>query len=348
VRSSRRPMTGQTVCTALAIAFAAVSVPSLGTAQTATILPPAASAAQGLQRYQIDTDHSSLEFRVKFMGLSTVRGAFQTWEGAVMIDPAHTDSMTATIAIAAESISTGVPARDRDLRSDHFFDTKKFPYITFTSTRVVTKAPGGYALAGELTMHGVVKPVVIALVPTHPLLKDAWGNQRLGFTGTTTIDRKDFGIEGTAFWNNEFDPGRRAIADEIAIDAAIELELVNMGSRAFPKADALIKQIDAGGLAAALTTVRAAAPDLRAPEFAAYHAMLANAALKLRQAGRYADGAALCGVLVAIDNKDAEALAALAELELLGGDKKRAAGDFKRAIAADPTNTVAAEYLRHL
>src|SRR5665213_3329985 len=175
-------------------------------------------------------------------------------------------------------------------------------------------------LAGELTMHGVVKPVVIALVPTHPLLKDAWGNQRLGFTGTTTIDRKDFGIEGTAFWNNEFDPGRRAIADEIAIDAAIELELVNMGSRAFPKADALIKQIDAGGLAAALTTVRAAAPDLRAPEFSAYHAMLANAALKLRQAGRYADGAALCGVLVAIDNKDAEALAALAELELLGGD----------------------------
>ena len=317
-------------------------------AQTATILPAGAPGIAGLVRYQLDTEHSSLEFRVKFMGLSTVRGDFQTWEGAVMFDPAHAERMTATIAIAADSIATGVPARDRDLRSDHFFDTKKYPVLTFTSTGVTAKAGGGYALSGDLAMHGVTKPVVISLTPVHPLMKDAWGNQRLGFSGTTAINRKDFGIEGTAFWNNEFDPGRHAIADTIDIDAEIELELVNMGSRSFPKAEALIKRIDTEGLDATVASVRAAAPDPHGGDFAAYRGMLSNAASKLRQAGRFREGAALCGILTGLDQKDAESLSTLAELELLGGERKRAVADFRRAIAADPTNAVAAEYLRHL
>ena len=333
---------------ALVLALATMLAPCGGVAQTATILPPTASALPGLERYQIDTDHSSLEFRVRFMGLSTVRGSFQTWEGAVMYDPQHPERLTGTIAILAESISTGVAARDRDLRSDHFFDVQKFPYLMFTSTRIGARAGGGYSLSGDLTLHGVTKPVVISLVLAHPLMKDAWGNQRLGFTGTTTINRKDFGIEGTAFWNNEFDPGRRAIADDVAIDAAIELELVNMLSRTFPKAEALVKRIDTEGLDATVASTRSGAPDPHSPDFAAFRTMLSNAALKLRQAGRFSEAAALCRVLAGIDPKDAEALAALAEFELLGGDKKRAVADFKRALAADPTNAVAVEYLRHL
>jgi tetratricopeptide (TPR) repeat protein len=190
---------------------------------------------------------------------------------------------------------------------------------------------------------------VISLVATHPLARDGWGNQRIGFTGTTTISRKDFGIDATAFWNNEFDPGRRGIGDAIEIDAAIELEAVNMGTRSAPKAEALVKRIDADGLDATVASVRSGAPaDPKGSEFAAYRTIVANAALILRQAGRFREGAALCAVLTAIDPKDAETLSAQAELELLAGERKRAVGDFKRALAADPTNTVAAEYLRHL
>lgn len=335
-------------CAAFAIVFALAAplAPAPSAAQVATILP-AGAAKLPFQRLQVDTDHSAVEFRVGFMGVSSVHGDFGTWEGTMMYDPAHFERSTVTIAILAESINTSVPARDRDLRSDHFFDVKKYPYITFTSSSIAARG-SGYTVTGNLTMHGVTKTVALELTPLHPLVKDAWQNQRMGFVGKTVLNRKDYGIDGIAFWNNEFDPGRRAIADRVDIDFTLEAELVNMDTRDFPKAQALIKRIDSEGLQPALAAVRAAAPAPRAETFPAYRSMLANAGSKLRQSGRFTDAAALYRTLTELDPADAEAFAALAEAELFSGDRTRAVADFKRSVAADATNTTALEYLRHL
>src|SRR4030081_3823440 len=112
----------------------------------------------------VDTDHSSVEFRVGFMGMSSVHGSFGTWEGTLMYDPAHFERSTVSIAILADTINTSVPARDRDLRSDHFFDVKKFPYITFTSSAIAASG-SGYTVTGSLTMHGVTKQITLELTP---------------------------------------------------------------------------------------------------------------------------------------------------------------------------------------
>ncbi len=305
---------------ALAIVMTIAFAPIPSRAQVATLLPPGAVKLP-FQRIAVDTDHSAVEFHVGFMGMSSVHGSFGTWEGTMMYDPAHFERTTVTIAILADSINTSVTARDRDLRSDHFFDVKKFPYITFASTGI---APHGkdYTVTGSL--------------------------QRMGFTGKLALNRKDYGIEGIAFWNNEFDPGRRAVADQVDIDFTVEAELVNMDTRDFPKAQALIKRIDADGLTASLAAVRSGAPDAHADAFGAYRAMLTNAGSKLRQSGRFADAAGVYRTLTELDPRDAEALAGLGEAELFAGDKRRAVIDFKRSVAADPSNTAALEYLRHL
>jgi polyisoprenoid-binding protein YceI len=317
-------------------------------AQVATILPAGTPSANGLARYQVDADHSSLEFRVGFMGLSSVHGDFTAYEGTMMYDPQHVERTTITLAILAASIDTGVAARDKDLRSPNFFDAKQYPVIVFSSTGVAPQAGGGLTVSGDLTMHGVTKPITLKLASIHPLTKDAWQNQRIGFVGKTSVNRKAFGIDGVAFWNNEFDPGRRAIADQVDIDVTIEAELVNMDTRDYPKAQALIARIDAEGLTAVTASLRRAAPDSKSDAFPAFRATLVNAAAKLRQRGRFADGAGLYRVLTALNTQDAEAFAGLGELEFFSGERQLAVADFKRSVQADATSTMALEYLRHL
>jgi polyisoprenoid-binding protein YceI len=328
------------------LAFAVSLVPAPSRAQVSPILPPGA-AKLPFQRLAFDTDHSAIEFRVGFMGVSSVHGDFGRWEGTMMYDPAHFERTTVTVAILAESINTSVPARDRDLRSDHFFDAKKFPFIVFTSTGIVPHGQG-YTMSGNLTMHGVTKQVALEVTPLHPLVRDAWRNERIGFTGKTSLNRKDFGIEGIAFWNNEFDPGRRAIADQVDVELTVEAELANMANRSTPQVDALMKQIESDGAAPALASVRKNAPDPHAAEFGAYKSTLGMVGAKLLQNGRFADAIAVYRAFSGLDPTDGTALAALGEAELLTGDRNRAVADFKRALTADPTNTAALEYLRHL
>ncbi|MBV8370219.1 MAG: YceI family protein [Candidatus Eremiobacteraeota bacterium] len=326
-----------------ALALVVALVPAPARAQVAPILPPGV-AKLPFQRLAFDTDHSGIEFRVGFMGVSSVHGDFERWEGTMMYDPVRFERTTVTVAILAESVNTGVPARDRDLRSDHFFDAKKFPYIVFVSTGIVPHGQS-YTMSGNLTMHGVTKAVALDVTPLHPLVRDAWRNERIGFTGKTSLNRKDFGIEGIAFWNNEFDPGRRAIADRVDVELTVEAELANMGNRSTPQVDALMKQIDSGGVAPALAGVPKDAP---ADEVRTEKQTLAMVGAKLFQNGQFADALAVYRASSGLDPSDATALAALGEAELLTGDRKRAVADFKRALAADPTNTAALEYLRHL
>jgi len=163
--------------------------------------------------WQIDPAHSAAQFAVKHLAISTVRGAFTSVKGSVQFDDKDITKSTVDVTIDVNSVDTRVAARDKDLRSDHFFDADHFPTITFKSKRVEQVAPGKLKITGDLSIRGTTKEVVLDVDgPTAPI-KDPWGNQRIGVNASSKITRQDFGIT--------YGPGM--IGDEITITIDAEL-----------------------------------------------------------------------------------------------------------------------------
>src|SRR5579872_2848784 len=180
-------------------------------ALAALILSAAALAQAGT--WQVDPNHSSAQFSVKHLGVSTVRGAFTKVTGSAQYDPADASKDSADIAIEASSVDTRVQMRDNDLRSPNFLDVQKYPTITFKSKQVKSAGAGKLQIAGDLTIHGVTKEVVLDVDgPTGPI-KDPMGNQRIGASATTKIIRQDFGVNGA--------PGIAGSEVTITIDAEL-------------------------------------------------------------------------------------------------------------------------------
>jgi polyisoprenoid-binding protein YceI len=144
--------------------------------------------------YKLDGSHSASTFAVKHMLISTVRGEFTRTEGSVTIDPADVTKSSVEATIDAASVNTRDEKRDGHLKSPDFFDVAKFPKITFKSTKVEKAGEGKLKVTGDLTMHGVTKPVVLDVTGPSAEVKDPYGNLRRGLSATTTINRKDFGV----------------------------------------------------------------------------------------------------------------------------------------------------------
>lgn len=178
---------------------------------TATLESPATTT------WQIDPAHSHVEFAVRHLMISTVRGRFREFSGSLTGDPS--DPATASIAITIDgaTIDTRENQRDAHLRSADFLDTERFPALTFTSTRVV---PDGDKLnvAGPLTIRGVTRDVTLRVTP-EGRAKDPWGNERVGYSATTTISRKDFGLT----WNQALETGGVLVGDDVRISIGIQL-----------------------------------------------------------------------------------------------------------------------------
>jgi polyisoprenoid-binding protein YceI len=173
----------------------------------------ASRAMAQTETWYLDPPHSSAQFAVRHLGISTVRGAF-TKVGGVVVDSPDLSKASVNVTIDASSIDTRVQRRDDDLRSDHFFDVAKYPTITFQSKRVESAGTGKLKVTGDLTMHGVTKEVVVLDVdgPTPPM-KDPRGTSHRGISATTTLSRADYGIN--------FDAGM--VGDQIAIQLDVEL-----------------------------------------------------------------------------------------------------------------------------
>src|SRR5919199_1370797 len=118
-------------------------------------------------RLEVDWPHSAVEFTVRFMGLSTVHGAFASFTGTLMYDTVDVTRSTISVVIKTASINTNVAFRDQHLRSPDFFDAESYPFITFRSERVV-RTPNGALVSGPLSMHGVTRTVQIAVRQLHP------------------------------------------------------------------------------------------------------------------------------------------------------------------------------------
>jgi polyisoprenoid-binding protein YceI len=171
------------------------------------------------QQWAFDQVHSSVNFTVRHMVVSKVRGRFAKWDGTLAMDENDPSGGSVDVAIDAASIDTGVDQRDGHLRSPDFFDVERYPTIAFRSTRVEKAGAGILKVTGDLTMHGVTRPVVLD-VEYAGSTKDPWGGERAGFSARAQIDRKDFGLT----YNQLLETGGVLVGESVEI--AIEAELV--------------------------------------------------------------------------------------------------------------------------
>lgn len=183
-------------------------------ALTLFLVPLSAQASD----WTFDSAHTSAQFAVKHMMVSTVRGAFSKVTGSVHLDDTDVTKSTIEAVIPVDSVDTREPKRDAHLKSADFFDAAKFPTMTFKSTKITAGQPGKLVVEGILTLHGVSKPVVLDTEVT-PELKGMGGKAMRGVSATTKINRKDFGL----VWNHALETGGVAVGDEVTIQIDAEL-----------------------------------------------------------------------------------------------------------------------------
>jgi len=185
----------------------------------ASMLVLTSAQAASAESWKIDTTHSAAQFAVKHMMISTVRGQFSKVSGTVDYDPKHPKDAKVEAVIDVGSVDTREPKRDEHLRSADFFDTQKFPTMTFKSTRVIEAKPGKLKLAGDLTLHGVTKEVTLDVDGPSAPIADPHGSTKIGASATATINRKDFGVS----WNKTMDGGGLMLGEEVPITIDVEL-----------------------------------------------------------------------------------------------------------------------------
>lgn len=179
----------------------------------------AMSSLAATSTWKLDPRHSAAQFSVRHMGISTVRGAFSNVSGTVQLDEQDITKSTVEVTIDVATVDTREPGRDKDLRSDHFFDVEHFPSMTFKSRKVEQVSPGKLKVTGDLTIRGTTKEVVLDVDgPTAPV-KDTWGNQRAAVNAATKINRQDFGVK----WNATLDNGGVVVGDDVNITIDAEM-----------------------------------------------------------------------------------------------------------------------------
>jgi len=167
--------------------------------------------------WNIDPAHTMVEFSVRHMMISNVKGVFQKTSGTIAVNGTDPSSVQIDATIDATSIDTRVEKRDNHLKSPAFLDVAKYPTISFKSTKVEADGTDKWKVTGDLTLHGVTKPVVLEVQNTQPI-KDPFGKTRAGASATTTINRKDFGVS----FNQPMEAGGVLIGDEVAITIEVE------------------------------------------------------------------------------------------------------------------------------
>jgi polyisoprenoid-binding protein YceI len=169
--------------------------------------------------WKIDSAHTLVEFSVKHMMISTVRGRFNNFSGTLNLDEQHPERSYIEGVVESASVDTREPNRDAHLRSADFFDVEKYPTMKFRSTRIEKVGPDQFKVMGDLTIKKVTRPITFN-VTSEGRGKDPYGNLHWGFSAETTLNRKDFDLN----WNVALETGGWLVSDQIKIN--IELEAV--------------------------------------------------------------------------------------------------------------------------
>jgi polyisoprenoid-binding protein YceI len=182
----------------------------------AALLVPTLSSASS---WQIDPDHSSIQFKVRHLMVSNVRGVFHKVSGLVEIDDQEITRSKVSVTIETTSVDTGVAKRDEDLRSANFFDVARYPTMTFVTKKAVRSGSDSLKVTGDLTIHGVTREVTLDVDGPSPAIKDLRGEMRRGASATTRINRKDFGLT----YSKALETGGMVVGDEVAISLEVEM-----------------------------------------------------------------------------------------------------------------------------
>lgn len=168
-------------------------------------------------QWNIDNAHTTVEFSVKHLGIATVKGQFRQFNATAEATPeGKLTSLSATIDAA--SVDTGVEQRDNHLRSPDFFEVEKFPAINFVSTAVSYSSPTEATVTGNLSLHGITKPVTFTL-EQEPAIRDPWGNQRIAAVAKGKLSRKEWGLT----WNQALELGGVVVSDEVKFNLDVQV-----------------------------------------------------------------------------------------------------------------------------
>lgn len=177
------------------------------------------SSALRAETYDIDASHSQVGFRVKHL-VGKVPGRFTKFSGTIDFTPGKPETWKVDATIDPASINTDNEKRDGHLKAPDFFDVAKYPDMSFKSTKVTDVKGETAKLHGDLTMHGVTKPVVLVL-ELGGTTKDPWGNQKAGFSATGKVNRKEFGI----VWNKTLDAGGLMLGEDVEVSIDVEAQV---------------------------------------------------------------------------------------------------------------------------
>lgn len=177
-----------------------------------------------ISKYAIDPAHSNLQFSIRHLMVANVRGTFTGVHGTVTYDAANPGQSQVEANVDVNTISTGDEKRDGHLKSPDFFNVAEFPEMTFRSTRIEKTGDGEFSVTGDLTIHGVTKPVTLKVEEVSEEAKDPWGATRIGASAKTKIKRSDFGLT----WNAALETGGLMVGDDVKLD--FELEFVKAQS----------------------------------------------------------------------------------------------------------------------
>lgn len=174
--------------------------------------------------WELDPAHTAVQFAVRHLMVSTVRGRFDDVKGTVTLDEADPTKSSVSATIEAKSINTANAKRDAHLREPDFLDVARYPTLTFASKKVEAAGANKWKVTGDLTLHGVTREVVLDVEGAPKPTSDPYGNVKLGGVATTTIKRSDFGIT----WNKALEAGGVVVGDDVGI--TIDVELNRKGS----------------------------------------------------------------------------------------------------------------------
>ena len=177
-----------------------------------------AIAPNAIAAWQIDPAHTEVEFSVRHLMISNVKGRFGNVTGSVDFDPENPGAFALDVSIPVATIDTRLEQRDAHLRSADFFDAEHYPAMTFRGRSVIGDASGDFKLAGDLTIRGVTRPITLD-VTTEGHGNDPWGNERVGYSAAGKLDRKDFGLT----WNQLLETGGVAVGDTVKIAINVEV-----------------------------------------------------------------------------------------------------------------------------
>jgi polyisoprenoid-binding protein YceI len=170
--------------------------------------------------YVVDPAHTNVGFTVRHLVISNVHGNFKDFTGTIIFDEKDPSACSITGSIRTNSVNTGNENRDKDLKSDNFFDEEKYPEITFKSTKV-EKMGDAYQVTGDLTIRGVTKEVSFPVEVSGPV--NAFGTKKIGIEFSLTINRQDYGLK----WNKTLESGGLVVGDDVKIDISAEAGIEN-------------------------------------------------------------------------------------------------------------------------